>query len=81
MRAGLTENQSLRKALSECHQQLERANQPNLPPQQCPPHVFFLPQKADPCLRVRDNVQIRLADMPLPSSPAGKPVEGVTPKR
>ena len=77
----LCENQLLGKALSERHQQLEWAIEPNLPPQQCPHHAFFLPQKADPCLRVRDNVQIRLADMPLPSSPAGKPVEGVTPKR
>src|SRR5919109_4675399 len=61
----LCENQLLRKALSERHQQLEWALEPNLPPQQCPHHVFFLPQKADPRLRVSGNVQIGLADMPL----------------
>ena len=55
----------LGKALSERHQQLEWAIEPNLPPQQCPHHVFFLPQKADPRLRVSGNVQIGLADMPL----------------
>src|SRR5438552_17631169 len=31
----------LGKALSERHQQLERAIEPNLPPQQRPRHVFF----------------------------------------
>src|SRR6184192_2497705 len=61
----LCENQLLRKALSEPHQQLEWAIELNLPPQQCPHHVFFLSQKADPRLRVSGNVQIRLADMPL----------------
>src|SRR5438046_9605020 len=55
----------LGKALSERHQQLEWASELNLPPQQRPHHVFFLPQKADPRLRVSGNVQIRLADMPL----------------
>src|SRR5438876_2843577 len=55
----------LGKALSEHHQQLEWAIELNLPPQQRPHHVFFLPQKADPRLRVSGNVQIRLADMPL----------------
>src|SRR5438034_9724252 len=55
----------LGKALSERHQQLEWAIEPNLPPQQCPNHVFFLPQKADPRLRVSGNVQIGLADMPF----------------
>src|SRR5438552_750245 len=55
----------LGKALSERHQQLEWAIEPNLPPQQCPHHVFFLPQKADPRLRVSGNVQIGLADMSL----------------
>src|SRR5437660_4405596 len=55
----------LRKALSERHQQLEWAIEPNLPPQERPHHVFFLPQKADPRLRVSGNVQIGLADMPL----------------
>src|SRR5439155_21252875 len=53
----------LGKALSERHQQLEWAIEPNLPPQQCPHHVFFLPQKADPGLRVSGNVQIGLADV------------------
>src|SRR5215211_7466937 len=61
----LCENQLLGKALSERHQQLEWAIEPNLPPQECPHHVFFLPQKADPRLRVSGNVQIGLADMPL----------------
>src|SRR3954463_10824091 len=61
----LCENQLLRKALSERHQQLEWAIEPNLPPQQCPHHVFFLPQKADPRFRVSGNAQIRLANMPL----------------
>src|SRR5215468_9660497 len=55
----------LGKALSERHQQLEWAIEPNLPPQQCPHHVSFLPQQADPRLRVSGNVQIGLADMPL----------------
>jgi hypothetical protein len=61
----LCENQLLGKALSERHQQLEWAIEPNLPPQECPHHAFFLPQKADPRLRVSGNVQIGLADMPL----------------
>jgi hypothetical protein len=39
----LCENQLLGKALSERHQQLEWAIEPNLPPQECPHHVFFLP--------------------------------------
>src|SRR5882724_3290817 len=55
----------LGKALSERHQQLDWAIEPNLPPQQCPHHVFFLPQKADPRLRISGNVQIGPADMPL----------------
>src|SRR5438552_13903751 len=55
----------LGKALSERHQQLEWAVELNLPPQERPHHVFFLPQKADPRLRVSGNVQIGLADMPL----------------
>src|SRR5947209_13408184 len=55
----------LRKALFERHQQLEWAIEPNLPPQECPHHVFFLPQQADPRLRVSGNVQVGLADMPL----------------
>src|SRR5438132_1691825 len=55
----------LGKALSERHQQLEWAIELNLPPQERPHHVFFLPQKADPRLRISGNVQIRLADMPL----------------
>ena len=53
------------KTISERHQQFEWAIEPNLPPQQCPHHVFLLPQKADPRLRVSGNVQIGLADMPL----------------
>src|SRR3954469_5043275 len=61
----LCENQLLRKALSERHQQLEWAIEPNLPPQQGPRHVFFLPEKADPRLRVGGNVQIGSADTPL----------------
>src|SRR5436190_14013294 len=55
----------LGKALSERHQQLEWAIEPNLPPQQCPHHVSFLPHKADPGLRGGGNVQIGLADMSL----------------
>src|SRR5438552_5557970 len=55
----------LGKALSERHQQLEWAIELNVPPQQCPHHVFFLPQKADPRLRISGNVQIGLANMPL----------------
>src|SRR5437764_2212917 len=55
----------LGKALSERHQQLEWAIELNLPPQERPHHVFFLPQKADPRLRVSGNVQVRLTDMPL----------------
>src|SRR5437879_13793353 len=55
----------LGKAFSERHQQLEWAIELNLPPQQRPHHVFFLPQKADPRLRISGNVQIGLADMPL----------------
>src|SRR5919206_277306 len=61
----LGENQLLGKALAERHQQLEWAIEPNLPPQECPHHVFFLPQQADPRLRVSGHVQIGLADMPL----------------
>lgn len=59
------EIQLLGKALSERHQQLKRAIEPNLPPQQCPDHIFLIPQEADPSLRVRANVEIRLADMSL----------------
>src|SRR5438552_3820443 len=55
----------LGKAPSERHQQLEGAVELNFPPQQCSHHVSFLPQKADPGLRVGGNVQIGLADMPL----------------
>src|SRR4029450_9217072 len=55
-------DQLLRKALSERHQQLEWAIGPNVRRQQCPHHVFFLPEKADPRLRVSGNVQILLAD-------------------
>src|SRR5437868_11883533 len=55
----------LGKALSERHQQLEWAIELDLSPQERPHHVFFLPQKADPRLRVSGNVQIRLVDMPL----------------
>ena len=54
----------LGKALSERHQQLERALEANLPPQQRPHHASFLPQKADPRLRVGGHAQIGLADMP-----------------
>ena len=61
----LSVNDLLGKALSERHQQLEWASEPNLPPQQCPDHVSFLPQKADPRLRVSGHVQIGLADMPF----------------
>src|SRR5215216_3374477 len=59
------ENQLLGKALSKCHQQLEWASESNLPPQQGPQHVFFLPQKADPRLRVCGYVQIGLTNMSL----------------
>src|ERR1700730_2365311 len=61
----LCENQLLGKALSERHQQLEWAIEPNLSPQQCPHDVSFLRQEADPRLRVGGNVQIGLANMPL----------------
>src|SRR4030095_5149923 len=61
----LWENQLLGKALAERHQQLAWAIEPNLPPQEGPHHVFFLPQKADPRVRVSGHVQIGLADMPL----------------
>jgi hypothetical protein len=54
-----------REALSERLQQLEWAIEPNLPPYQCPHHIFFVPQKADPRSRVSGNVQIGVADMPL----------------
>jgi hypothetical protein len=57
-------SQLLRKALSERHQQLERALEPNFSPQQCPHYVSFLPQKANPRLRVGGDVQIGLADVP-----------------
>src|SRR3954469_10206087 len=61
----IDENQLLRKALSKRQQHLEWAIQPNLPPQQCPYHVFFLPQKADPRLRISGHVQIGRTNMPL----------------
>src|SRR4030095_14804165 len=61
----LGENQLLGKALAERHQQLEGTIEPNLPPQQGPHHVSFLPQQADPRLRVSGHVQIGLADMPF----------------
>src|SRR5215216_3529594 len=64
-RVWLTGNQLLGKALSERHQEREWAIEPNLPPQQCPQRVFFLPHKTDPRLRVSGDVQIRLADVPL----------------
>src|SRR5437667_8964191 len=54
-----------RETLSEGDQQLEWPSEANLPPQESPHHVFFLPQKADPRLRVSGHVQIALADMPF----------------
>lgn len=59
------ENQLLGKALSERHQQLEGAIEPNLSPQQCPHDILFLPQEADPRLPVSGYVQIGLTDMSL----------------
>ena len=50
--APIRRRSGLREALSEGHQQPERALQPNLPPQQRPHHALFLIQKADPRLRV-----------------------------
>lgn len=52
-----------RETLAEGHEQLQRTAQPNLAAQQCPDDVLLFPQKADPCLRIGRDMQVRAADV------------------